>query len=125
MNKRVLCDTCVLIDFVNGRSQQITQLHDQNTVLFINPVIELELLQGARNKVEMQRLEKIVAMFHIVEMPAEVFQVARQLIKIYALSHGLRLADALIAATALVYELNLLTANQKDFCFIPKLELWL
>lgn len=58
MNKRVLCDTCVLIDFVNGRSQQITQLHDQNTVLFINPVIELELLQGARNKVEMQRLEK-------------------------------------------------------------------
>lgn len=64
-------------------------------------------------------------MFHIVEMPAEVFQVARQLIKIYALSHGLRLADALIAATALVYELNLLTVNQKDFCFIPKLELWL
>ncbi|MEY3788553.1 MAG: hypothetical protein RLZ75_2760 [Pseudomonadota bacterium] len=125
MNKRILCDTCVLIDFVNGRSQQITQLHDQNTVLFINPVIELELLQGARNKVEMQRLEKIVAMFHIVEMPAEVFQVARQLIKIYALSHGLRLADALIAATALVYELNLLTVNQKDFCFIPKLELWL
>ncbi len=125
MNKRVLCDTCILIDFVNGRSQQITQLHDQDTVLFINPVIELELLQGARNKGEMQRLEKIVAMFHIVEMPAEVFQVARQLIKIYALSHGLRLADALIAATALVYELNLLTVNQKDFCFIPKLELWL
>jgi predicted nucleic acid-binding protein len=125
MSERVLCDTCILIDFVNGRSQQIAQLHAQNIQLFINPVIELELLQGARNKIEMQGLEKIVAMFHNVDLPADVFQVARQLIKIYSLSHGLRLADALIAATALIYELDLLTVNQKDFRFIPELTLYL
>jgi predicted nucleic acid-binding protein len=125
MSKRVLCDTCILIDFVNGRSQQIAQLHTNNIQLFINPVIELELLQGARNKIEMRGLEKIVAMFHNVDLPSDVFQVARQLIKIYSLSHGLRLADALIAATALVYGLDLLTVNQKDFRFIPELALYL
>ncbi|WP_019864456.1 type II toxin-antitoxin system VapC family toxin [Methylovulum miyakonense] len=123
MTKQVLCDTCILIDFVNGRSRQLVDLHSQNIQLFINPVIELELLQGARNKVEMQKLEKIVAMFHHLEMPPEVFNVARQLIKQYSLSHGLRLADALIASTALVYGLELLTINQKDFRFIPELVL--
>lgn len=124
MSDRILCDTCVLVDFVNGHSRQITQLHAQNVQIFINPVIELELLQGARNKAEMQGLEKIVAMFHILDMPSEVFQTARQLIKIYTLSHGLYLADALIAATALVYELDLLTYNLKDFRFIPELGLY-
>jgi hypothetical protein len=124
MNKAILCDTCVLVDFVNGRSEQITELKANAIQLFINPVIELELLQGARNKAELLRLEKIVAMFYIVEMPAEVIDVARQLIKLYSLSHGLRLADALIAATALVYELDLLTDNVKDFRFIPELQLY-
>ncbi|KJV05623.1 type II toxin-antitoxin system VapC family toxin [Methylocucumis oryzae] len=124
MNNRVLCDTCILIDFANGRSRQLADLHSQNIQLFINPVIELELLQGARNKTEMQKLEKILSMFHHLEMPSEVFSVARQLIKQYSLSHGLRLADALIAATALVYGLELLTVNKKDFRFVPKLVLY-
>jgi predicted nucleic acid-binding protein len=124
MSKAVLCDTCVLVDFVNRRSEQITELQANAIALFINPVIELELLQGARNKAELLRLEKIVAMFYIVEMPLEVVDVARQLIKFYSLSHGLRLADALIAATALVYELDLLTDNVKDFRFVPELQLY-
>ncbi len=123
MSKTVLCDTCVLVDFVNGRSEQITELKANAIQLFINPVIELELLQGARNKAELLRLEKMLTMFYNVEMPAEVINVARQLIKLYSLSHGLRLADALIAATALVYDLELLTYNSKDFRFIPELRL--
>jgi len=124
MSKTVLCDTCVLVDFVNGRSEQITELKANAIQLFINPVVELELLQGARNKAELLRLEKIIAMFYNVEMSVEVVDVARQLIKLYSLSHSLRLADALIAATALVYDLDLLTYNLKDFRFIPELGLY-
>lgn len=123
MANGVLCDTCILIDFVNGRSQQITQIA-KDIKLFINPVIEFELLQGARNKLELQKLESQLTMFYNLDMPPEIFQVARQLIKCYTLSHGLRLADALIVATALVYELDLLTDNVKDFRFIPELELY-
>ncbi|MCP4696886.1 MAG: type II toxin-antitoxin system VapC family toxin [Gammaproteobacteria bacterium] len=114
----------MLIDFVNGRSQQITQLHRQGVSIFTNPVIELELLQGARDKTEMQQLDKKLRMFHQLDMPRENCQVARELIKVYALSHGLRLADALIAATALVYELKLFTLNVNDFKFIPDVTLY-
>ncbi|MGQ0621899.1 MAG: PIN domain-containing protein [Panacagrimonas sp.] len=40
---------------------------------------------------------------------------AMKLIDTHALSHGLKLGDALIAATALEHELTLLTANTKHF----------
>ncbi len=123
MNEKVLCDTCILIDFFNGRSQKIAKLNDTGKILFINPVIELELLQGAKNKTEMQQLEKKLRMFYQLNMPQENFQVARDLIKFYSLSHGLRLADALIAANALIYDLSLYTLNVKDFIFIPELML--
>ncbi len=123
MNEKILCDTCILIDFINGKSQALSLLYLQNALLFINPIIELELLQGARNKNEMRYLENKLEMFYKLDMPSEVFQSARELIKIYALSHGLRLADALIASTALVYELTLFTLNINDFKFIPKLQI--
>jgi predicted nucleic acid-binding protein len=123
MNEKILCDTCILIDFMNGKSQTLSQLYLQNAMLFINPIIGLELLQGARNKNEMRYLENKLEMFYKLDMPSEVFQSARELIEIYALSHGLRLADALIAATALVYELILFTLNTNDFKFIPKLQM--
>jgi len=123
MNEKILCDTCILIDFINGKNQALSQLYAQNAMLFINPIIELELLQGSRNKNEMRYLEKKLEMFYKLDMPSEVFQLARELIKIYALSHGLRLADALIAATALVYELTLFTLNTNDFKFIPNLQI--
>lgn len=74
MTKAVLCDTCVLVDFVNGHSQQINELHTQNVQLFINPVIELELLQGTRNKGEMQRLEKYSLCFITWICPLKFFK---------------------------------------------------
>lgn len=124
MSEKILCDTCVLIDFFTEQETQIKQLQQQEALLFINPVIELEILQGARNKLEMRQLEKQLQQFRHLDMPQENIQVARDLIKIYALSHGLRLADALIAASALIFDLSLYTFNSKDFKFIPELSLY-
>jgi predicted nucleic acid-binding protein len=42
----------------------------------------------------------------------------------YSLSHNLSLPDALIAATALVHNLELYTLNTKDFQFISNLKLY-
>lgn len=45
-----------------------------------------------------------------------------QLMEGYSLSHKLSLPDALIAATALVHDLELYTLNSKDFRFISTLK---
>jgi predicted nucleic acid-binding protein len=42
----------------------------------------------------------------------------------YSLSHKLSIPDALIASTALVYNLDLYTLNLKDFRFIEGLNLY-
>jgi hypothetical protein len=42
----------------------------------------------------------------------------------YSLSHKVSIPDALIAATALVHDLELYTMNTKDFRFIAKLKLY-
>jgi predicted nucleic acid-binding protein len=46
-----------------------------------------------------------------------------QLQQQYVLSHQLGIPDALIAATALIYDLELRTYNLKDFRFIPGIRL--
>jgi predicted nucleic acid-binding protein len=59
----------------------------------------------------------------IIALSEAISARATQLIDRYALSHGLRLADALIGATALEHQLTLLTANVKHFAPIEGLVL--
>ena len=123
MVRYLLCDTCVIIDFINGRSQELANLLNEDKVLFINSVIEMELLQGARNKNELRVVEKRLGSFRLLMMPQEIFDLATQFIKTYRLSHGLALPDAIIGATAIYYQIPLLTYNTKDFRFLPNIEL--
>jgi predicted nucleic acid-binding protein len=46
------------------------------------------------------------------------------LIDEYSLSHGLKIPDALIAASALALNMELFTYNLKDFSFIPDIKLY-
>ena len=73
MTEFLLRDTCVIIDAMNGRSQLLNQLINQKFILFINSIIEMELLQGARNKKELHRIEHRLNSFRLLDMqPAKV-----------------------------------------------------
>jgi predicted nucleic acid-binding protein len=47
----------VIIDYINENSALLSQLKERGLVLFINSVIEMELLQGARDKRELKKIE--------------------------------------------------------------------
>ena len=123
MSEYVLCDTCVIIDFISGRSSALNNLLDNNTTLFINSVIEMELLQGARDKNELRVIEKKLHSFRLLDLHQAIFDLATQQLRHYRLSHGLALPDAVIGATALYYQMPLFTYNRKDFKFLPRIEL--
>jgi predicted nucleic acid-binding protein len=119
----LLCDTCVIIDYMSERSPKLHNLIDEQVNLFINSIIEMELLQGARNKIELRGIEKRLQMFRLLNMQQAIFDLATQFIREYRLSHGLSLPDAVIGATAVYYQMPLFTYNQKDFNFLPTIQL--
>lgn len=123
MTDFLLCDTCVIIDFMNGRSQVLNELIDNETTLFINSIIEMELLQGARDKKELRIIQNKLHAFRLLNMQQDIFDLATDHVRKYCLSHSLALPDAVIGATAIFYQMPLFTYNRKDFKFLPNIQL--
>jgi len=76
-----------------------------------------------RNKQELVIFEKMLKALSVTihEIDADISYQARQLVKQYALSHSMEMADALIAATALAKDEVLCTGNIKHFSVVPGL----
>ena len=119
-----LCDTCVLIDFLKGKTEIHQKLsHDREQGLGMSSVTYMELMVGALNKREVSIIKKAFADFEILEISESISIKAKNLIEKFTKSHGLKIPDALIGATALELGLPLYTTNIKDFHFIPGLTL--
>jgi hypothetical protein len=58
-----------------------------------------------------------------VHFDNDVSELAVSMIESYSKSHGLKIPDAIIAATALSLEIKLFTLNLKDFRYIDGLKL--
>jgi len=81
-------------------------------------------MQGTRNKSESLQIKKKLKAYHIIHFNEASSKLAIELIEKYRLSHGLLIPDAIIAATAIAFNLKLFTYNQKDFIFIPGILLY-
>lgn len=120
-----LFDTDVLIDFLRGHSDaqaEVVAVPLESRA--VSSVTAMELFIGARDRLELQAIEAFVAQSfaEIVEVNDEASRLARSLVATYSLSHGLRVGDALIAATARLRGAKLVTGNLRHFTFIPELD---
>jgi predicted nucleic acid-binding protein len=128
--ERVICDTDVIIDYFDARQKR----HEEAKVILeqkigfqnilISSISKMELILGATNKTDLQKISKDLNRFGVLLINPEINLRAIDLVQSYRLSHGLALADAMIAATAIQTELKLFTYNVKDFKFISKLSLY-
>lgn len=120
----MLVDTDVLIWHLRGYPKA-TQRLDQLAKLTLSAVTYLELLQGMRNRAELMAVQKSLTLRQAERLPLTpaITERAVLLMETLALSHGLQLGDALIAATGLEYSLTLLTANTKHFSAVDGLQL--
>jgi tRNA(fMet)-specific endonuclease VapC len=119
-----LLDTTVLIDLSRGNidaANFVDECRARQTPLFISVISAMELIFGSRNKAEVELIKKLIADFTLLHLsPAESAQ-AYELMLTYSKSHHLTIPDALIAATALVRQLELATDNERHFKMIPDL----
>lgn len=120
-----IVDTDILIDAARGETIAISCLQQlvQHTPIAISAVTQMELIVGCRNKPELQNLEQFLLRFQILKLTNQITDRAVDILRKYRLSHGLLIADALIAATALEHNEPLITKNQRDFRFIASLNL--
>jgi predicted nucleic acid-binding protein len=120
-----IVDSDILIDVARGEAEAIKCLLrlEQASALAISAVSQMELIVGCRSKKELHDLEKFLNRYQILKINDRISERAVDLLRQYFLSHGLLIADGLIAATALIYNEAFITKNQRDFRFIADLNL--
>ena len=121
----IIIDTDIIINIGRKDKTAIERIRkeENSSILSISAVTEMELIIGCRNKSEQKLLEKFLINFEIVNINYEITVKAIELLKRYRLSHGLLIADSLIAATSIITDRPILTKNQKDYKFIEDLKL--
>ena len=122
MTPSVLIDSDVLVWLTRGHEGAARRLQAL-PAWRISAVTYIELAQGCRDKADLARLKKGLAARNteIVPLTEDISLRAAELIDQLALSHGMRLADALIGATAIALQATLITANVKHFSAVDGL----
>jgi len=109
----ILIDTDILIDAGRKAAEAVSYLEhaEQHAVLGISLITQMELLVGCRNKSELNSLVKFLRRFEIISLNESISSRGVNLLREYRLSHGLLIADSLIAATAISIAAPLATKN--------------
>lgn len=120
----MLIDSDVLIWMTRGHAGAIRRLA-QLLPWQLSAATYIELAQGCRSKAELAKVKNGLSLSdaQILPITTGISDRALALIDTHALSNGLQLGDALIAATALEHGLTLLSGNAKHFSKLPGLAL--
>ena len=120
----VLVDTDVFIWYLLGNREAHKLIHSLPHIC-ISSVTYMELVQGMRNKEELRTLQKTLKQWNVktIYVNEEISAKALFFVEEYFLSHSMQLADALIGATATMYGMTLITANDKHYKIIKELEM--
>ena len=121
----ILLDTNILIEFYKDNPRITTELRRIGQAqLVISVITQAELYFGAFNKAELRKIKKHLSLLEIIPLDHAVSEYFVRLMESFSLSHKLAIPDALIAASAVVHDVELYTLNLKDFRYIPNLRLY-
>ncbi len=107
---KAVFDTNILIDYLNGESRAKTEI-DLYEKPLISLITHIEILVGAKSTAAEQQLRNFLRHFTLCQVTPEIADFTVKLRQ----QHRLRIPDALIWATALVNECQLVTRNTRDF----------
>ncbi|HHY94351.1 MAG TPA: type II toxin-antitoxin system VapC family toxin [Firmicutes bacterium] len=122
---KVLVDTCVIIDHLRGTQAAtdfLGQIEEGHVEGLVSAVTVMELFAGkSMDEEEENELRSLLGIFRLIPVDSGVAERAGRLLAQFRRSHGLNPVDALIAATALVNDAALASANERHFRIIPGL----
>lgn len=120
--EEILIDTDILIDIFRGDDVLRTEIANYHQ--FISVITFIELIQGENtSRKDIEQTKYFLSNIRILHITSPISERGMNLVEKYGPSHNLKLADALIAATALEYELYFRTNNKKDFRYIDDIDM--
>lgn len=119
----VIFDTDIFIWIQRG-NEKAARLVEREAERLISVLTYMELLQCAQNKKQHEHTKSFLKDFGFQTLPltSNIGHRAAVYVEEYALSHGLRAGDAVLAATATENDLVLCTSNRKHFKPIKELK---
>ena len=120
MKGRVLLDTDVLVDFLRGRPEAVALVKAEADRICISTIVAAELYAGAKDD-ELTQLDEFLSQFPAIPVTTELARTAGLSKRDYFKSHGIGLADAVIAATVKSLGAELKTLNVKHYPMLKQL----
>jgi len=112
-----LIDTTIIVDYLRGHPRAKGFVEEEFLLrrgIYVSVISYVEIYAGVRIG-EGEVISRLFDNLMIVSIGTEIGKQAGRYLNTYGKSHGLEIADALIAATALVLDVKLATLNRKHF----------
>jgi len=114
----ILVDSDVVIEILRSRDQAIlskwTALANTGTLILYSPINAAEIWAGARPG-EHPAIARFFSPLTCIPIEYEIGRLAGELLNQFSKSHNLKIADALMAASALQHKAALWTRNHKHY----------
>ena len=111
----ILLDTDILVDFLRGHSKATAFVNASSARIILSTIVVAELYAGVKGDAEQGVLEDFVSLFRIVPVNVNIAKAGGLYKRDYGKSHGVGLADAILAATAEAEKAELKTLNIKHY----------
>jgi predicted nucleic acid-binding protein len=106
-----LLDTNIFIDVSRNYAPALLWLKNQSLQFGVSSISRIELMLGARNKLEVQKINRLLQPFQLIYPNAADSQWAMEQFENFILSHQIEVFDCYIAASAVRLELLIFTRN--------------
>jgi predicted nucleic acid-binding protein len=121
MDRLILPDTDVLVDFFRGDSRAVAFVNANSSQIILSPIVVAELYAGVKGDAEQATVEDFISLFRVIPIDVEVAKAGGLYKRDYGKSHAVGLADAILAATAEIEKAELKTLNIKHYPMIKGL----
>ena len=115
MTRSILPDTDVLVDFFRGHVNAVVFINDHSDRIILSAIVVAELFAGVKGSTEQSTIEEFVSLFRLVPVNAEIAKAGGLYKSKFGKSHGVGLADAILAATVEAENAELKTLNTRHY----------
>jgi predicted nucleic acid-binding protein len=115
MERPILLDTDVLVDFFKGFDKAVAFVNKYCDRIILSSIVVAELYAGVKGDAEENVLKDFISLFPVVPIDAAIGKAGGLYRRDYGKSHGVGLADAILAATAESENAEFKTLNTKHY----------